>query len=102
MDSWEAALLVIATVGSVAAAAGAWMQERRSTAVQLAALHRKVDLVMDHLGLVPAADPEVVGHVDGGRTIEAVRAYRARTGASLLEAKQAVDRIAAERHRTGR
>ncbi|WP_433303773.1 hypothetical protein ACQP2F_12980 [Actinoplanes sp. CA-030573] len=36
MDSWEAILLVIATIGSVAAAAGAWVQERRGTALQLA------------------------------------------------------------------
>ncbi|MFI5895215.1 hypothetical protein ACIA5D_34460 [Actinoplanes sp. NPDC051513] len=97
MDSWEAVLLVIATMGSVAAAAGAWFQERRSSATQLAAVQRKLDLVMDHLGIAAPEEPEVVRHLENGRTIEAVRAYRKQTGASLLEAKQAVDRIAADR-----
>ncbi|GIM91897.1 hypothetical protein [Paractinoplanes toevensis] len=97
MDTWEAVLLVIATIGSVAAAAGAWFQERRSSAIQLAAIQRKLDLVMDHLGLAAPEQPEVVRHLENGRMVEAVRAYREQTGASLLEAKQAVDRIAAER-----
>jgi ribosomal protein L7/L12 len=97
VNSWEAILLVIATIGSVAAAAGAWVQERRSSATQLAALQRKLDLVMDHLGIANPDEQDVVRHLEGGRTIEAVRAYRRRTGASLLEAKQAVDRIAARR-----
>ncbi|MEU4532362.1 hypothetical protein AB0F49_29435 [Micromonospora ureilytica] len=43
-------------------------------------------------------EPEVVRHLESGRTIEAVRAYRKQTGASLLEAKQAVDRIAGGLH----
>jgi ribosomal protein L7/L12 len=98
MESWEAVLLVIAAVGSVAAAAGAWFQERRSSAVQLAAVQQKLDLVMSHLGIAAPGDAEVARHVADGRTVEAVRAYRKQTGASLLEAKQAVDRIAAGHH----
>jgi ribosomal protein L7/L12 len=99
MDSWEAALLVIATIGSVAAAAGAWFQDRRASTAQLAAVHRKLDLVMGHLGIVAPEEPEVLRHLQDGRTVEAVRAYRQRTGTSLLEAKQAVDRIAADLRR---
>jgi ribosomal protein L7/L12 len=102
MNSWEAILLVIAAIGSVAAAAGAVFQERRSSATQLAALHRKLDLVMDHLGIAAPEEPEVIRHVENGRTIEAIRAYRKQTGASLVEAKQAVDRIAADRRLTER
>ena len=102
MDRWEAVLLVIATIGSVAAAAGAWFQERRSSARQLAAIVRKVDRVIDHLGIADPEEAEVVRHVENGRTVEAVVAYRKQTGASLLEAKQAVDRIAAARGLTGR
>jgi ribosomal protein L7/L12 len=97
MDSWEAILLVIATIGSVAAASGAWFQERKSSAIQLAAVQRKLDLVMDHLGIAAPEEPEVLRHLENGRTIQAVRAYRKQTGASLLDAKQAVDRIAAAR-----
>jgi ribosomal protein L7/L12 len=95
MDAWEVTLLVIATIGSVAAAVGAWFQEKRSSATQLAAVQRKLDLVMDHLGIAAPEELEVVRHLQSGRMIEAVRAYRKQTGASLVEAKQAVDRIAA-------
>ncbi|MBM0231143.1 hypothetical protein JNW91_04170 [Micromonospora sp. STR1_7] len=98
MDPWEATLLVIATIGSVAAAVGAWFQEKRSSAAQLAAIQRKLDLVMDHLGITLPVEPEVVRHLENGRTIQAVRAYRKQTGTSLVEAKQAVDRIAGRLH----
>ncbi|NYH40405.1 ribosomal protein L7/L12 [Micromonospora jinlongensis] len=98
MDPWEATLLVIATIGSVGAAIGAWFQERRSSATQLAAVQRKLDLVMDHLGIVAPVESEVVRHLESGRVIQAVRVYRKQTGASLVEAKQAVDRIATGLH----
>jgi hypothetical protein len=49
---------------------------------------------MDHLGIAGPEESEVVRHLEDGRMIEAVRAYRKHTGVSLLEAKQAVDRIA--------
>ncbi|WP_405431555.1 hypothetical protein [Micromonospora sp. NBC_00617] len=98
MDPWEATLLVIATIGAVAAAIGGWSQDRRSSAAQLAALERKLDLVMDHLGIAAPVEPEVLRHLESGRTIEAVRAYRKQTGTSLVEAKQAVDRIADQLH----
>ncbi|MET7704658.1 hypothetical protein [Micromonospora sp. NPDC005413] len=56
------------------------------------------DLVMDHLSIAAPVEPEVVRHLESGRTIEAVRAYRKHTGTSLVEAKRAVDRIAAGLH----
>ena len=102
MSPFEVTLLVIATIGSLAAAAGAWFQERRSSAAQLAAVHRKLDLLMDHFDIAAPEESEVARHVADGRTVEAVRAYRKLTGASLVEAKQAVDRIAAGRRATGR
>lgn len=95
MDSWEAALLVIATIGSLAAAAGAWFQESRASATQLAAVQRKLDLIVEHLGIAAPGEAEVVGHLENGRMIEAVRVYRKQNGVGLVEAKQAVDRIAA-------
>lgn len=98
VDPWEATLLVIATIGSIGVAVGAWSQDKRRSATQLAAVQRKLDLVMDHLGIAVPVEPEVVRHLESGRTIEAVRAYRKQTGASLLEAKQAVDRIAGGLH----
>ncbi|MEU8185386.1 hypothetical protein AB0B85_27850 [Micromonospora sp. NPDC049044] len=98
MGPWEVAFLVIAIVGSVAAAVGAASQEKRRSAMQLAAVQRKLDLIMDHLGIAEPMDPEVVRHLKSGQTIHAVRAYRNQTGASLVEAKQAVDRLARELH----
>ena len=97
MSPFEVTLLVIATIGSIAGAAGAWFQDRRSSAAQLAAVRRKLDLVMGHLGIAAPEEAEVVRHLENGQLIQAVRAYRKQTGASLLEAKQAVDRIAAAR-----
>jgi ribosomal protein L7/L12 len=99
MNPWEATLLVITTIGAVAAAAGAWVQDRRGSAAQLAAVQRKLGLVMNHLGIADPDEQEVVRHLEGGRMIEAVRVYRRQTGTSLVEAKQAVDRIAAALHR---
>lgn len=99
MDTWEVIVVFVAVAGWVLAFAGSWTQGRRTTARQLAALQRKLDLVMDHLGIAEAA-PErsaVVRHLESGKPIDAVRAYRRLTGASLVDAKQAVDRIAGER-----
>lgn len=98
MGPWEATLLVIAAIGLVGVATGAWLQEKRSSATTLAAIQRKLDLVLDHLGIAEPVAPDVVRHLENGRTIEAVRAYRKQTGASLVEAKQAVDNIAARLH----
>ncbi|MEU4475635.1 hypothetical protein [Micromonospora sp. NPDC023888] len=98
MDPWEAAFLVIATIGSVGVAVGAWFQEKRRSATHLAAVQRKLDLIMDHLGIAEPVEPDVVRHLENGQTIHAVRAYRRQTGTSLVEAKQAVDRIASRLH----
>ena len=99
MDSWAVVLTVVGAVGSALGFAGAWLQERRSGAAQLSSIQRKLDLVVEHLGLTDATPErlEVVRHLTEGQTVAAVRAYRRHTGASLLEAKQAVDRIATER-----
>ncbi|WP_433132797.1 hypothetical protein ACQPWW_14115 [Micromonospora sp. CA-240977] len=98
MDPWEAVFLVIATIGSVGAAVGAWFQERHRSTTHLAAVQRKLELIMDHLGIAEPVEPEVVRHLENGRMIHAVRAYRKQTGTSLVEAKQAVDRIASNLH----
>ncbi|BCY09976.1 hypothetical protein [Actinoplanes sp. L3-i22] len=95
MDPFEATLLILATIGSMVAAVGAWFQDRRISEVQLAAVQRKLDLVMAHLGIPAPEEAEVVRHLENGRAIDAVRAYRKQTGRGLLESKQAVDRIAA-------
>ncbi|MEV7832478.1 hypothetical protein AB0P12_17955 [Streptomyces subrutilus] len=57
-------------------------------------MDRRLGLILDHLGVV---EPEPAG-MDGvrallrdDRTVEAVKAYRAATGADLVEAKAAVE-----------
>ncbi|MEU3408351.1 hypothetical protein ABZ766_30980 [Streptomyces sp. NPDC006670] len=59
-------------------------------------LERRLDLVLEHLGI---EEPEPAG-LDGvralmreGRTVSAIKAYRQITGAGLAEAKQAVESL---------
>jgi Ribosomal protein L7/L12 C-terminal domain len=58
-------------------------------------LERKVDLILDHLGIDPARllPPGVAELIAQGRKIEAIKLYRERTGAGLAEAKTAVERF---------
>ncbi|MGY0068401.1 hypothetical protein ACWZEH_16625 [Streptomyces sp. QTS137] len=61
----------------------------------IARLERKLDLVLQHLDLreeIPGEDG-IVALAREGKTVQAVKAYREATGAGLLEAKQAVDRM---------
>ncbi|MFH9863036.1 hypothetical protein [Streptomyces sp. NPDC017202] len=58
-------------------------------------LERKLDVLLDHWGLEAgdAALAEVVALARAGNDVAAIRKYREVTGAGLLEAKQAVDRM---------
>ena len=55
----------------------------------------------EHRTLAPDADPDTViaHHLDRGEKIEAIKVYREHRGVGLKEAKQAIDRLAAERRR---
>ncbi|MEU0806089.1 ribosomal protein L7/L12 [Streptomyces sp. NPDC005970] len=60
-----------------------------------AQLTRKVDLILDHLG-IQEPQPELApvrALLAEGKKIHAVKAYRELTGADLKEAKEAVDRM---------
>ncbi|MEU9349970.1 ribosomal protein L7/L12 [Streptomyces griseoloalbus] len=74
----------------------ATLQTRLSRAERRAArAERKLDLVLGHLGLrdeVPRLD-EIVALVHQGKKIQAIKVYREATGADLVEAKEAVDRL---------
>jgi ribosomal protein L7/L12 len=69
-------------------------------AQRLAAVERKLDLVMTHLG-IREAEPDVPGAVLqellSGRKIHAIKEYREATGVSLKEAKDAVELLARQR-----
>ncbi|MEU8351417.1 TOMM precursor leader peptide-binding protein [Streptomyces sp. NPDC048845] len=62
-----------------------------------ARVEQKVDLVLEHLDIRPAGPglDRVGALLRDGKQVAAVKAYRRITGAGLLEAKEAVDRMAA-------
>jgi ribosomal protein L7/L12 len=61
----------------------------------VARFDRKVDALLRHSGvdLSKLASQEVEALMKAGRKIEAIKAYRELTGASLAEAKAAVERM---------
>ncbi|GAA2146117.1 ribosomal protein bL12 [Glycomyces algeriensis] len=73
------------------------------TAEALARIERKLDLVMQHLGLhdyaPPAPDPltEVRALIGQGKKIQAIKVYRELTGVGLKEAKDAVEMLETRR-----
>jgi Ribosomal protein L7/L12 C-terminal domain len=73
--------------------------EAERTGPRLAAIERKLQLVMDHLRIAEPqpAMPDVVNHLDAGNKIQAIKAYRDATGAGLKEAKDAVEEMARRR-----
>jgi len=78
---------------------GAFRQQKSTTEARLAVIERQLQLLMDHLG-VAEPEPEttdIVAHLAAGRKIQAIQLYRARTGAGLKEAKDAVEEIARQR-----
>jgi ribosomal protein L7/L12 len=66
---------------------------------RIAALERKVSFLLQHLGIdadeAPAVttDDEVMRLVRLGKTIDAIKLYRERTGVGLAEAKTAIDQL---------
>ncbi|MGI5339442.1 hypothetical protein ACQEVS_19670 [Streptomyces sp. CA-181903] len=63
---------------------------------RLARVERKLDLILEHLGIQDADAPylaEVRALVREGKTIQAIKVHREATGASLKEAKDVVDAI---------
>ncbi|WP_189078662.1 ribosomal protein L7/L12 [Mangrovihabitans endophyticus] len=80
------------------------VSDRRSAidrqARRLAAVERKLDLIMDHLD-VREPEPTLPGPVweelVAGRKIQAIKKYREATGAGLKEAKDAVELVARQR-----
>ncbi|MFJ7075393.1 ribosomal protein L7/L12 [Streptomyces sp. NPDC098781] len=64
---------------------------------RVARVERKLDLVLDHLGLRENDDPrmsEVAALLRDDKKIQAIKVYREITGAGLKEAKEAVERMA--------
>ncbi|MCX4972875.1 MULTISPECIES: ribosomal protein L7/L12 [unclassified Streptomyces] len=86
-------LLVIAAI-MIASFAGLETKLSRADR-RIARVEKKIDLIIRHLG-VHADDPElpeVAAFLRDGKKIQAIKAYRAATGAGLQEAKEAVERM---------
>ncbi|MCY1137974.1 hypothetical protein OWR29_08185 [Actinoplanes sp. Pm04-4] len=100
MDFGTVVALIIALVGFGLIVASRRDQRGSREAARLAAVERKLDAVMKHLGIEEpraAEDPDVVAHLVKGEFIQAIKVYRERTGAGLAEAKDAVEQIARQR-----
>jgi ribosomal protein L7/L12 len=86
---------VAVVLGLVAVSAANSRRETDRLQVRLALIERKLDAVLDHLG-IEVSEPhlkQVEALLRRGKTIEAIKAYREATGAGLREAKEAVDRL---------
>jgi ribosomal protein L7/L12 len=104
VDSTVIAITVGAAVLVLLAAVAGRGGSTRQLERRLDRLERKVDLVMQHLGVAQpgpdvgggpdiAIDQDVVALARAGRKIEAIKRYRELTGVGLKEAKDAVERI---------
>ena len=73
-------------------------REQQRAAARLTVIDRKLDAIVAHLGITveDREPPGVLQLVLAGRKIEAIKAYREATGASLLDAKNAVEAITAQ------
>ncbi|MEQ4305729.1 hypothetical protein ABNF97_30830 [Plantactinospora sp. B6F1] len=99
MDSWLLLAVVLPLLVLLWTESSSAARRHRDGIARLRRVERKLDLVMEHLGLTDAEPvlPEVSAYLEKGQRIAAIKAYRDATGVGLREAKQAVDRIA-ERH----
>ncbi|MGW7514687.1 ribosomal protein L7/L12 [Streptomyces sp. NPDC054796] len=94
MDSTLAVVLAIAVVG-FGLVLGGMENQRRRTDRRIARTERRLDQALSHLG-IDDSDPrlqEVRELALSGKKIKAIKRYREVTGADLVEAKEAVERI---------
>ena len=96
--------LVVLLVGLILLGLASSANSRREqlrTAARLTAIEQKLDAVVGHLGITVRERelPEVLRLIFADQRVAAIKAYRDETGATLLEAKNAVDAIAARHGR---
>jgi hypothetical protein len=93
----EQFLIGLVVGGLVAAAIASRMTSRESHSSALSRLEAKVDALLKHQGIHfdPYANvpPPVVDALHRGKKIEAIKEYRAATGAGLQEAKEYVEEL---------
>lgn len=69
--------------------------ESQAMDLRLQRVERKLDAVMNHLGVVmnSGVDPQLLQLVREGKKIEAIKLYRESTGVGLKEAKDFVESL---------
>jgi len=85
--------LLMIMVGNVLSAQN---RERARTNRRLADIERKVDAIINHLGVTvrDPDQPEVYRLLQKGRRIQAIKLYREQSGSDLATAKNVVDDLA--------
>ncbi len=98
---WIVPLVVLAPFVLVMLVAGSGRRAAADhQARRLAVVEHKLDLILDHLGISepePDTPAVVLQELLAGRKLQAIKVYRAATGASLQEAKDAVEAIGRRR-----
>ncbi|MFD4523777.1 ribosomal protein L7/L12 [Streptomyces sp. NPDC058470] len=86
-------LLVVAAI--VFASVAGLETKLSRTDRRIARVEKKLDLIIGHLGIHEDDSElaEVAAFLWDGKKIQAIKAYRAATGAGLKEAKEAVERM---------
>ena len=89
--------LIAAVAATVVAVIGARIASIEQRLRALSRLEGKLDAVLKHQGIrfdpYGETPPAVLDALRRGRTIEAIKAYRAETGVDLKEAKDYVDEL---------
>jgi ribosomal protein L7/L12 len=101
MDILATVALVVLLVGLILlglAGSSNARREQQRAAARLTVIDRKLDAIVAHLGIsMPDREPPgVLRLVLAGEKIAAIKPYREATGASLLDAKNAVEVITAQ------
>jgi Ribosomal protein L7/L12 C-terminal domain len=88
----EPSLLLLILILMVVSAS-VWVGGGRDNSGRLRCIERKVDLILDHLGLDPnqGVNQEVLELMKAGQKIQAIKLYREQTGAGLKESKDYVE-----------
>ncbi|MEW2166994.1 ribosomal protein L7/L12 [Streptomyces sp. NPDC007084] len=90
MEIWGVYIAVLLLAGYSSLAGRLGRTERK-----IARVERRLDLIIGHFGIQEDSSsfPEVAELLRDGKKIKAIKAYREATGADLVEAKNAVERM---------